>query len=149
MTSMASTPNTGPELLTERSIGGIFVHLFALGTGIVGAGLVYLVSNHEFTRANARNALNWHTSVLVLTVTALLTFVLGADQMTVGGEVRELSLLPPPLDTVFFLLGMLLLMLASLAWLLTWIFALIATVKAIFGTAWEYPLTWDFVERYS
>lgn len=149
MTSKTSTPNTGPELLTERSIGGILVHFFALATGIVGAGLVYLASNHEFTKANARNALNWHLSVLALTAVAVLVFALGADELTIGGEVTELSLLPPPLDTVFGLVGMLLLLLAMLAWLLTGIFTLIATAKAIFGTPWEYPLARNFVERYT
>lgn len=149
MTSTTSTPGTGPELLTERSIGGILVHIFALGTGIIGAGLVYLISNNEFTQANARNALNWHTSVLALTVIAILVFFLGADELTIGGEVMEWSLLPSPLDTVFALIGTLLLILVVLAVFLTGIFTLIATTKAIFGTAWEYPLARNFVQRYA
>ncbi len=147
MTSTTATPSTGPELLTERSIGGILVHLFALFTGIIGAGLVYLISNNEFTRTNARNALNWHASVLALTITGLLVFVPGADELTIGGEVMEWSLLPTPLDTVFALVGMLLLAIAMLAWFLTAFFTLIATAKAIFGTAWEYPLARTFVQR--
>lgn len=145
MTS-TTTQNTGPELLHERSIGGILVHLLALLTGVLGAGLVYLVSNNEYTRANARNSLNWHASVLALTVLAVLVFVPGADELTIGGEVTELALLPAPLDTVFSLVGMLLFLLAMLAWVLTGIFTLVATGKAIFGTAWEYPLARTFVE---
>lgn len=147
MTSTNSNSNTGPELLTKRSIGGILVHFFALLTGIIGAGLVYLVSNNEFTQANARNVLNWHLSVLALTAIAVLVFIPGADELTIGGEVMEWSLLPSPLDTVFALVGTLLLILATLAWLLTGIFTLIATGKAIFGTPWKYPLARNFVNR--
>lgn len=147
MSSTTSTSNPGPELLNERSIGGILVHLLAFMTSVIGAGLVYLVSNHEYTRANARNALNWHLSVLALTIISFLILFLGADELTIGGDVIEWSLLPQPFDTVVGLIGMLLMLLTMLAWLLTWIFTLIATAKAIFGTPWEYPLARDFVER--
>ncbi len=143
------TPNHGPELLDERSIIGIAVHPVALFTGILGAGLIYLVSDHAYTKANARNALNWHLSVLVLTVLAFLTFFLGADELTVGGEPVEWSLVPAPIDTVFFLVGVLLLLGAMLAWLFTVVFAAIATGKAIFGTAWAYPLAYEFVDEES
>ncbi len=146
MSSQPPISNTGPALLEERSITGVVVHLLALFTGILGAGLVYLISNRTYTKANARNALNWHLSVLLLTVGAVVTFALGADQMTVGGETMELSLLPAPLDTVFALLGMPLLLITMLAWLLTVIFAIIATIKAIFGTPWKYPFSPEPVE---
>jgi hypothetical protein len=149
MASTTSTPSTGPELLTERSIGGILVHLLSLFTGIIGDGIIYLISNNEFTRANARNALNWHVSVLALTIIAILVFIPGADELTIGGEVMEWSLLPSPLGSVFTFIGILLLLLVMLTWLLTLIFALIATIKAISGTAWKYPLAREFVERYT
>lgn len=147
MNSDTAKQNRGPELLNERSIGGILVHLFALFTGVFGAGLVYLLSNHEFTRANARNALNWHFSVLVLAVVAFVTFFLGADTMTVAGDTVQWSPLPAPLDGVVGLLGGLLLFAAGLAVLLTGVFAVIATFKAIFGTPWEYPLSRTLVSR--
>lgn len=147
-TEAEAPSNTGPELLDERSIIGIAVHLIALFTGILGAGLIYLVSDHEYTRTNARHALNWHVSVLVLTVVALGTFFLGVDDLTIGGETVELALLPEPLGTIVFLIAFVLLILTMLAWFLTGIFALIATVKAIFGTPWEYPFAREFVERF-
>jgi len=61
----------------------------------------------------------------------------------------EWSLLPSPLGSVFTFIGILLLLLVMLTWLLTLIFALIATIKAISGTAWKYPLAREFVERYT
>lgn len=148
MTATTRTP--GPELLDERSVGGVLVHLFALLTGLIGAGLVYLAASHEFTRANARNVLNWHLSVNVLTAVAVVTFFLGADQITVGGgEAMEVAILPGPLDTVFGVVGTVLLLTAVLAWLLTFAFTLVATGKAIFGTAWSYPGAPDLVGRVS
>ncbi len=146
MTSTSTA--SGPELLTERSLGGILVHLLGLFTGFLGPILVYAVSDHEFTRANARHALNWHVTVFVLSVAAMVTFFLGADELTVGGEATELSLLPAPLDTVFGIVGMLLVILMMLALLLTFVYSLVATVKAIFGSIWTYPGSVDVVERF-
>ena len=131
---------TGPELLEERSIGGVFVHLFALLTGFLGAGLVYLLSSHKFTKENARNALNWHLSIFLLTVIGFVTFFLGADNVTVAGETIEMAtILPAPVDTIAAMIGWLLLAIAGLGVLFTLIFTLIATAKAIFGDAWKYP----------
>lgn len=145
MSSKTPTSSSGPALLNERSITGIFVHPLALFTGIFGAGLVYLISSHEFTRANARNALNWHLSILILSILAFVTFFLGADQMTIGGDAVQWSPLPAPVDGIVGLLGAALLFAAGFAWLLTVVFALIAMFKAIFGAAWEYPLSRDLV----
>lgn len=72
---MTQTSNaTGPELLEERSIGGVLVHLFALPLSFFGAALVYLLFSHTFTRENARHALNWHLTVFLGTVIGFVTF---------------------------------------------------------------------------
>jgi len=139
---------SGPELLDERSLGGILVHLLGLVTGFLGPVLVYAVSDHEFTRANARHALNWHVTVFVLSVVAIVTFFLGADELTVGGETTELSLLPAPLDTVFWIVGMVLVIAMTIALLLTFVYTIVATLKAIFGSVWTYPGSVDVVERF-
>lgn len=140
-------PSSGPELLDERSIGGIFVHLLGLLTGFIGPILVYALSSHEFTRRNARYAVNWHATVFALTVVATVTFVLGADEMTVGGETTPVSLAPAPLDSVFFLVGILLFFLLFIATILTLVYVLVATVKAIFGSIWSYPGAIDVIGR--
>ena len=143
---MTSTPTaSGPELLDERSLGGILVHFLGLITGFVGPVIVYAAANNEYTRENARHALNWHVTVFVLTVVAMVTFFLGADELTVGGEATELSLLPAPLDSVFTAVGVLLVLLLMIAILLTLVYSLVATVKAIFGTAWRYPFAHEFI----
>lgn len=146
MTSTSTT--SGPELLDERSLGGILVHLLGLLTGFIGPILVYAVSDHEFTRANARHALNWHVTVFVLSIVAIVTFFLGADDLTVGGEATELSLLPAPLDTVFGIVGMVLVIIMVIALLLTFMYTIVATLKAIFGSIWTYPGSVDVVERF-
>lgn len=145
---MTSTPSaSGPELLAERSLGGIFVHFLALMTGFIGPAIVYGLSKHEFTRQNARHALNWHITVFVLAIGGMVTFFLGADELTVGGEPTELSLLPAPLDMVFSAVGALLLILLMIALLLTVIYTIVATLKAIFGSIWTYPGAIDIIER--
>lgn len=146
---MTSTPPpSGPELLDERSLGGILVHPLGLLTGFLGPVIVYAVTNHEYTRANARHALNWHATVFGLTIVAMVTFFLGADELTVGGEVTELSLLPAPLDTVFAVVGVLLVFLLMIAVLLTLVYTIVATLKAIFGSIWTYPGSVDIVGRF-
>jgi len=145
----STSPTSGPELLNERSIGGIFVHLLGLLTSFFGPLLVYVVSDHEFTRANARHAMNWHASVFVLFVVGTVTFFLGADELTIGGEPTEFSLLPAPLDTVFTLAGVLLLVLLLIAILLTFVYVIVATVKAIFGSVWTYPGSIDVIKRFN
>ncbi|SFC51605.1 hypothetical protein SAMN05444422_109181 [Halobiforma haloterrestris] len=146
---MTSTPSaSGPELLDERSLGGILVHLLGLITGFLGPVIVYAAANNEYTRENARHALNWHVTVFVLAVVAMVTFFLGADEFTVGGETIQLSLLPAPLDTVFAAAGVLLILLVSIAGFLTFVYALVATMKAIFGSVWTYPGSVDVVEKF-
>ena len=146
---MTSTPTaSGPELLDERSLGGILVHLLGLITGFLGPVIVYAAANNEYTRENARHALNWHVTVFALTVVAFVTFFLGADELTVGGEPTELSLLPAPLDTVFMIAGVLLVLLLFVAVVLTLVYTIVATVKAIFGSVWTYPGSVDIVGRF-
>ena len=146
MTSTSTPP--GPELLDERSIGGILVHLLGLFTGFLGPILLYAVSDHEFTRTNTRHVINWHLTVFFLMVVAFVMFFLGADEITVGGETTEVTLLPPPLDIVFGLVGFFLVLILLIAILLTFVYTIVATIKAIFGSVWTYPGSIAFVERY-
>lgn len=143
MTSDASSP----QLLEERSIGGILVHPFSLLTGGLIAILAYVLFSHPFTKENARNAINWYLSTLVMIIVAFGTFFLGADELEVGGETVEWAILPEPLGLIVALIGILLVFVAIFAMFATWIFAIIATYKAIFGTAWKYPLARSFIRR--
>jgi len=141
----------GPELLAERSVLGIFIHPITLFTGFFGVGIViatvvYLLSSHQFTRANARNALNWHLSVFALVLVGMVLFILGADEGTAAsGEMVSLPILPEPLATVSVIIGGVLLFLSFVAGLLTIVFSIAATFKAIFGSAWSYPFAPDLL----
>ncbi|MFP4632966.1 MAG: DUF4870 domain-containing protein, partial [Halobacteriales archaeon] len=92
------------------------VHLLGVFTWAVGALVVYLVAEDEFTRRNAAHALNWQLTYFVyLLVSVLLMVVL------VG-------------FLLFALLG-----------LLNLVFCVVAAVKAADGEAWSYPFTVNFV----
>lgn len=136
----APTTSPGPDLLAERTLSGIFVHLFGVGTWFLLPGFVYLVSEHEFTRANARNAVNWqvfYSLALVAVYAAFGLFAL-ADSALPGGIPRDVGVgLIYALGAGVYALG--------LAFVLNLAFSLVATAKAIFGTAWEYPIAPDLV----
>lgn len=146
MTS-ASTPTApGPELLDERSIGGILVHLLSIPTGVVGAGVVYLVATNEFTERNARNALDWHATVLTLTVLAFGSVFTYAE--FTGRGAAGVVTLPPPVATGAGVVVSALLVVWMVVTFCTFFVALIATGKAVFGETWRYPLTPALVERF-
>jgi len=146
---MASTSaSPGPEQPDESSIGGILVHLLGLFTGFFGPIILHAVSDNEFTRTNARHAINWHITVFVLMIVALVMSFLGADEITFLGETTEVSLLPAPLDIVFGLVGFFLIIVLVIAIFLTFVYTIVATVKAISGSTWTYPGAIAFLERY-
>lgn len=141
-TTSTATPTArpGPDLLAERTLSGIFVHLFGVVTWFLLPGVVYLISDHEFTRANARNAVNWqafHALVLVGVYAAFGAFAL-ADWALPGGVARDVGVgLIYTLGAGVYALG--------LVFVLNVAFSLVATAKAIFGTAWTYPIAPDVV----
>ena len=151
-----SPPDTTdrPELLTERSVLGIVIHPITLftgffGIGIVLAALVYALSPHQFTRANARNVLNWHLSVFILVGVGVVLCFLGVDEgAAVGGEMVALLTLPEPLATIAVVIGGIALFLSGVAGLLTIVFSIAATFKAISGAAWPYPFAPDLLGRF-
>lgn len=144
-----NTPSTtsDSEPIDERSLGGILVHPLALFTAFVGPAVVYAVSDDEFTRENARHAFNWHVTVVVLAAVAFPIALLGADEATIGGESIDPSLLPSPLEPVFMVVGILLLLVTTIAVLLTFAYAIVATLKAVSGSVWSYPGAIDIVGR--
>lgn len=136
----------GPNLLEERSIGGIFVHFLAIPTSVVGAGIVYLLATNEFTKRNARNALDWHLTVLAITVLAFGSlFVLG--EFTEQG-LFGVAVLPSPVVATAGLVVSALLTLQTVVWIWTFVVGFVAMGKATFGTTWRYPLSPTLVGRY-
>lgn len=130
----------GPDVLAERPLLGIFVHTLALwipfGGGVLAAGAIYRLTDQPFTCENARNALNWYLTVLAIVVGLLITFGTAAvlEDIPYVGAAAFLISLP------FFLA-------AFVATALTLVYWILATGKAIFGTAWRYPLSYEFLDR--
>ncbi|ELY76597.1 DUF4870 domain-containing protein [Natrinema pallidum] len=134
------TTEPGPSILAERTLLGIFVHFIAIlpFIGPIATVVIYLASSHEFTRANARNALDWHLFVIG-SVLATFALLIGLDTLfeyvTVPGSLEAAVLLP-----VFVLVfaAMSLGLLSAVIWI-------VAMAKAIFGEAWRYPFAPELV----
>ena len=144
-THETTSNGTGPKLLEERSIGGILVHFMAIPTGAFGAAVVYLASTNEFTNRNARNALDWHLTVLLLTT---ITFgsLFSYAELT-GQGATNLVTAPALVASVGGIAVGTLLSLWMGVMFCTFVFGFIAMGKAVFGTAWRYPLSPRIVDR--
>lgn len=92
------------------------VHVLALFFWIFAPLVVFIVTEDEFVKRNAANALNWQISyaVYVLISAFLVIFVVG-------------------------------ILTAVLVGLMNLIFCVVAAVKAADGEAWKYPFTLDIV----
>ena len=144
-THETNSSTEGPSLLEERSIVGILVHMLAIPTGAAGAAVVYLASTNEFTNRNARNALDWHLTVLLLTI---VTFgsILSYAELT-GQGATNLVTTPALVASVGGIAVGTLLSVWMGVMFCTFIFGFIAMGNAMFGTAWRYPLTPRIVDR--
>jgi len=136
----------GPSLLEERSIGGILVHFVAIPTGVIGAGLMYLLATNDFTKRNARNALDWHLTVLTFVVVTFGSLFVFAE--LTGQGTTDVVTLPSPVASGAALVISVLLTLWTGVVLWTILAGFIAMAKATFGTAWRYPLSPALVDRF-
>jgi len=91
-------------------------HILALFTWLIGPLVVFLVTDDEFVKANARAAINWQ-----------IWFYDLLDRRWCSDHRRDRDLAAP-------LLG-----------LLNMVFIVIAAVKAAEGEVWSYPLTIDLL----
>jgi len=138
-----------PDQSDNRSTGGIIVHILALFTSFVGPAIMYAIFDNEFTRENARNAINWHITFMAIGVVAFVTTALGGTEITVSGQSTELSVVPSPLDTVFTFIGVPVMIAFGIGFFLTLWFAVIATYKAAYGSTWSYPGAINIIGRFS
>jgi len=109
----------------QSTILGVAVHVLGLFFGIFGAGIVYLLSEAGFTKANATNAMNWQIFVLVSSI------VFGL--MAFGLE---------PVSGLFVIVGAFGILIVGL---LDIVFCILATFKALGGAKWKYPITPEFL----
>lgn len=117
---MSNTSELSKSASDRTTALGIAVHVVGLFFGVIGAGIVYLVSSEESTKVNARNALNWQ--IFVLCAFAAL-FILGVILQTVSGSLALLAILL-----------IVALVVADVA------FCLFAALKASKADQWTYPL---------
>ncbi|WP_459877846.1 DUF4870 domain-containing protein [Halorubrum gandharaense] len=118
---MASVPSQPDS--TQNSPLATGVHLIGIFTGLVGAGLVYFISDNEFTKRNAKNALNWQIFFTVSFIVLLLVAML---------------------DTFFtVLIGIL--GITLLFFILNPAFCIWAAYMANQGKDWKYPIAPQFI----
>lgn len=103
---------------------GVLVHLIGLVFGgqlfgFISSGIVYLLADNKFTKANARNSLNWW--LLMFGATIVVLFV--AFIVTPGNIFSILTIIA-----------------GSFLGLVSIAFSIWATLKANSGEVWEYPL---------
>ncbi|WP_418282076.1 DUF4870 domain-containing protein [Halorubrum sp. DTA98] len=114
---MSHAPSTGETATAPgNTTMAALTHVLALFTWVLGPLVVLLVTEDEFVKENARNALNWQISLTIYTIVSLILVFL-----------------------VVGIVGLLVLGLLDL------VFIVIATVKAADGEAWSYPITIDLV----
>jgi uncharacterized membrane protein len=90
------------------------VHVAGLLFGFFAVAFVYLLSDDEFTKVNAANALNWHVPISLV---AVLVAIVGIGASELAGVA-----------------------LAILIAVATICLALTASLKAYQGQAWKYPI---------
>ncbi|WP_321169061.1 DUF4870 domain-containing protein [Halorubrum sp. CBA1125] len=106
---------------------------------------MYAAATTEFTKRNARNALDWHLAVLGLTVVTVGS-VLGVAEGTGSAGVDVLAV-ASPIDTLAgaVVSGLVLLWMGVGLW--SFLVAFVAAGKAAFGDAWRYPLSPALTDR--
>ena len=122
---MASTTKNvgagGPS--SNTTMAGI-AHLLALCTWLVGPVVLLVVTDDEFVKSNARNAVNWQICLTIYSIVVSL-FVVVTALVGIG------FMIPPVLLPALGLINL--------------AFIVIAAVKATGGEVWSYPLTIDFL----
>lgn len=124
----------GPEILEERTLWGIFVHLLGPILGLFLALPLYAITDHEFTRENARHVINWHLMVIGV-VLCLLAWIVLVELLGIPDALAIVLFLPLFVGFMYITIG-------------TFVFAVVGTVKAVFGTPWAYPFTPEFLGTY-
>jgi uncharacterized Tic20 family protein len=127
---MAEQEDTGIAALSHLAglIGAFVVPIIG---GVLGPLIFYATRDKEdFVKENARNALNWQISLLIMGIISGVFIAVGAIF-----TVAFVGLIP-------LMIGVLMAIVLSI---LDFVFVIVGAIKAADGEAWEYPLTYDFV----
>lgn len=102
----------------QKTTGGTLVHLIGIFTGFVGVGLIYLISSDDFTKRNARNALNWQLFATIIYILLIFMIYLNNFYSIFLGTIGLIAL--------FFVLNP--------------AFCILASIKAMRGKIRRYPI---------
>lgn len=96
---------------------GMIAHILGIFTGFIGALVIYLIAEDDYTKNEARKALNWQISLIIY-------FVISGVLMLI-------------------LIGFLLMVALSI---MNFVVCIIAAIKANEGKDWDYPLSISFLK---
>ncbi len=101
----------------EDKTMGILSHVLGIFTGFIGPLVIYLVAKDDFTKNQAKDALNWQFSLIIYSIISIILIII--------------------------LVGILLLIALGI---MNTIFCIIAAVKASNGESWKYPMAINFIK---
>ena len=109
--------NKNTKANTDQKTLAILAHILTLVGGFLAPLVILLASNDEYVKKHARRSLNWQISSMIYFI---VSFIL-----------------------IIILIGILL---AIIVGILSFIFVIIATVKASNGELWDYPMAIRFLK---
>lgn len=139
-----SVVNTEAPPSSDDKTAAILAHCLTLLVGFIGPLIIYVTkTDSKFARKHAAEALNFQISfflyVMVLMVGFFIAFIpVASDWAHLDPQSRDL---PPGIGWILGLSGALV-----IGGLLSFIFTLIATIKASNGQLYRYPLCIHFIK---
>jgi uncharacterized Tic20 family protein len=130
---------THPERVGYLSLPAL-THVLGLVTWMLGPGLVYLLTDDEYTKQNAARAIEWSATVTYLFLGPPLTLFGSYELLDVLGAVD------PNFTALVFINWAYVAVLAALYTVpfVQLAVCLVGTQRAAQGTLWTYPLTVRF-----
>ena len=105
-------------------------HLLGLFTGFVGPLITYLVAKDATLKEHSKKALNWQFSLIIYVILSTILMVISIILAVILPAILALMII-----SIFLLIAL---------EILTFVFSIIALVKASNGELWDYPLAIKF-----
>ena len=115
----------------------VLTHILGIFIGIWGSLIIYFVTNQRDVKEHAKNALNWHLSVLVFVIFLIVLLIISILFF------RTNETLPIILATSILVISFII---ALALYILGLVFSIIAAIKAGEQKAWKYPLSIPFLK---
>lgn len=129
----------------NKSVIGIILHITSILFPFFIPLLAYAVSENQFIIKNARNILNWQITATIYSIVGFISFLLGADDVTIGGQPVEWApILPESIAGIFSFIGFALIFVSMVLSLI--VYPIYGTITSSTGKAKEYPFTISFLD---